>query len=302
MRRTSPAGIGVALVALAWPGLVAAQSVEGTVRTLAGLPLDSATVQVGDRSIMTDRSGSFRISGLEAGRYTLTTRRIGYRTSRIAIELRDSTLSVEIRLSAAEPVQLQTVIVEATRTGLYGVVADRDLRPLPGAEVRVLGKRGRARRTDGLGRFAFPDIEGGDFFVVVRLAGHAERRFSVSIAEGQGREVMVRLLRAEGRALGGGNAERWDQFELERRLAWAFNRDVWTREELKRFGSIRLCDIPMVRALVGPDPEVILDGWRRFPDACAWNADEVELLELPRGPSRRRGGPYSGVLRVWLGN
>jgi len=293
---------GLALLAGLWDAPAAAQTIEGTVRDLAGRPLEGAEVRAGDQSATTGSDGTFRLGGLSAGAYVLTTRRLGYRPSRVEVRLSAETpLLVEIRLSPAPPVQLAPVIVEARRTGLHGVVAGSALGPLAGVAVKVFGKRGSERRTDASGRFAFPEVHGGDFFVTVTHPGHRTRRFSISIDRERGREVSIRLVPAE-RVRGMGNAERWDQYELERRLAWAFDRNVLTREELRRYGTTRLCDIPMLRALAGPDPAVIVDGWRRYPDACAWNADEVELVELSPAPRARRGSRRgSGVLRIWLG-
>ena len=85
-----------------------------------GEPLVAATVQVIDteHNTVTDSEGSFRISGVEQGSYTLLVRFIGYQNVEKEIDLadKDDRESVEISL---EPigVDLEDVIITASPTG-----------------------------------------------------------------------------------------------------------------------------------------------------------------------------------------
>jgi hypothetical protein len=238
-------------------------------------------VQLGGRAATSDSTGAFRIEGLVPGRYQIAVRCVGYHPYRAAVDVTGDGGVVLIHLDPTPPVMLPPVIVEGHRTGVYGVIADLDLQPMPGARVHLLGPRGGAILTDSSGRFAFPHAA-GDYLVRVSLAGYQERRFSLSVSRGKGREVSVALAAATPRYLEPGRAELAALVDLERRLAWARPRNVLTRRELVRFGAISLCEIPELRNLLGSSTWGIVDGWRNYHDICVFQADEVELVEWGR--------------------
>jgi hypothetical protein len=288
----------LALLALGLPSPLLAQTVRGVVLDLDGTPLGGAEVLLATRTATTNADGEFRVDQVAPGRYNLTVRLIGYHPGRTRVEVSATDpVNLEIRLVRA-PTVLPPVIVEGRRIGLYGVVGDTAFRPLAGAQVQLLGEGGGATRTDSLGRFAFSDADGGDYLVRVSLAGHRERRFSVRVEPGRGREVTVTLVPADRRYRAPGRGELWALRDLDQRLAWSFDRFVLSREELARFGSISLCDIPEIRSTAGIEPIGIVDGWRTFHNICSVRADEVELVEWGSDLCREPTGTAAAMFRT----
>ena len=258
------------------------QSVTGIVRAIAdsGAPLAGVDVVIGNRKATTNERGAFRIDSLSPGQYPLIVRRIGYRAiyGRVPVVLKEPT-RLEYYMMPA-PYLLPTLVVESQRTGIYGVVVDSSLQPLLGAKVAVMGYRGDQMLTDSAGRFAFPNAKDGDYLVSVTSPGYAERRLGVEVPRGKGREMSFRLVPQRWLLREPGVAEAlWD---LSRRLATTFRRGRMTASELRRFGSMRLCDVPKLISVAGDPTTVVLNGVRvlRRISLCHWRMDEIELIEL----------------------
>lgn len=268
----------------------AGHSIRGIVRDTAAAPVAGAEVLLGQRRTETDAAGRFRLDGLDGREYLVTVRAIGYYASRTRVGVpRDDEL--EIWLMPA-PVLLPVIVVEGRRTGVYGVVGDTAYRPALGAKVELLGARGGVELTDSLGRFAFPDAGGGAYLLRVTLPGYTERRRFLTLERDEGREVTVLLapVAPGSRAVAGAAAAAlWD---LDRRLAWSTNRDRWTRAELDRYGSLPVCELPVVRRLVGSEMVLLVDGHEvYFGDAaCSWRADEIDLMEWGEDACREPSG------------
>jgi hypothetical protein len=164
---------------------------------------------------------------------------------------------------------------------------------------------GRDLVTDSAGYFAAPRTHGGAYLVVVDHPGFDERRLSLEVPKGKGRELSFRLSPLhESRTSPGREEALW---ELGRRLAFGIRRARMMPQELRNFGSMRLCDIPKLRVLAGDPTTVVLNGVTvlREVSLCAWRADEVAILELcsqgsctnPDAPSPLRYPDPSGRQR-----
>ena len=177
-------GVQPARTARAVVALRPAAAAAGRVVDVRGRPVNGATVTIaaaGDedprvdagepRSIDTADGGRFRVAGLDPDRgYRLEVERRGYAPA-------GETLSPG---GSKEWTGLEIVLVPGGSA--VGRVVDREKRPVPGAEVRLLGDGGAADatgagadRTDVEGRFRILDLHAGRFTLSVRAAGFAPR-------------------------------------------------------------------------------------------------------------------------------
>ena len=299
-------------ILLAAPAVMAAQqplqSVTGVVRDTAGAAVSGADVLVGSRRTTTGPSGTFRVDSLRPGQYPITIRLVGFRPvhSRVIVVATEPT-EMEYFLVAA-PFLLDPIVVESRRTGIYGAVGDTSYKAAVGARVQVAGLNGGEVLTDSMGRFAFPEADRGMYMVRVTYPGYSERRFSVEVRKGEGRELGVLLTRATE------SPSRIDAAAVEdlgHRLAVGLSQERITTTELQRSGSLGLCDVPKVKSglrnMAGNSLTVILNGvtvMRDFDVAslCSWRADEVELVEWNADICRDRTGTVAMLMGTWCGN
>ncbi len=270
------------------PSLLSAQGVQvvrGTVRDGAGAPLAGAEVLLDRRLTSTGPEGAFRIDSVEPGTHFLTVRLPGYVPIRAQIEVDAKRPSVLSYTMTPAPFQLPPVVTALSRTGIYGAVGDTAHHPLRGVRVEAAGVKGGVTFTDSLGGFAFSAADRGVYLLRITHPGYGERRFSLELKPGEGRQVIAVL--SPSRQL----ASRADDqaFEaLHSRLAFGLHRDRMPQSELERYGTQGLCDIPQVAAEVGRSGStttVILNGVTallEFPvsSLCAWRADDVSLIEF----------------------
>lgn len=269
------------LAALLMPGTAAAQDLIVLVVNEQNQPLAGAVGQLGDQQATTGASGMLRFTGLAAGTHTLAIRFVGYRPVVRSVEVGAGAPTRELVKMEPAPYALPPVIVDATRPGLYGTVTDDRLAPLPGARVELLGTRGRAVLADSGGGFAFP-LAAGPNLLRITHPGFLERRFSITIPDEGGQEVLVHLAADRGFARTPGNGELNALRDLRSRLAWGNRRDVMTREEMARFGTISVCDTPILNSVTRDrrgSTLGVVDGWEVTWNVCAFQADEVELVE-----------------------
>lgn len=199
-------------------------------------------------------------------------------------------------------VLLPTIVVQGQRGGIYGKVGDTAYRALPGAQVTLLGPGGSEVLSDSLGSFAFPKLSDGTYMLRVSKPGFTERRISVELRSGKGKEFTFllapephpRFAPGEGAAL----------FDLGRRLALGFRRERMVATELERYGSLSVCDVPRVRSLIGTGQIGVLNGADTLAprQVCAWRMDELELIEfMAGGLARGPGGPRrsAGYVIIW---
>lgn len=274
------------------PGSASAQgavhSVIGVVRDTAGTLVAGANITIGTRSTVSDSRGLFRVDSLRPGIYPLLVRLVGFTPVRSQVPvLPGETAELEVFLEHA-PYLLPTVVVEGNRTGIYGTVGDTGFRAVVGATVQLLGTNGGAVQTDSMGRFAFPEADRGAYLVTVTFPGYTERRQSVVMRRGEGRELALFLAPTGEGALAIPGTVLQD---LRLRLASGLRTERLMGADLARHQDRGLCDIPQLRSEVGETTTVLVNGttlMREYPihALCAWRADEVEFLEFGRDVCR----------------
>jgi hypothetical protein len=273
---------------LFWFGSLSAQqyrSIGGTVRDTAGAPLEGAELLFGNRSVSTNAQGAYRIDSLRIGNVFLTVRFAGYVPIRATIRIEPTRPNDLSFVMTRAPFLLPPIVTEVRRTGIYGAVGDTFQRPLRGVRVQVAGVNGGVKFTDSLGAFAFPAADRGAYLVRMTYPGFGERRFPVELNPGEGRQIVAVLSPSRVSA-----SREDDQVfdDLRRRLAFGLRRNFLTPDELTRYGSQGLCEIPRIFAMVGrfsTTTTVLLNGTTtlyNFPvsSLCAWRADDVSLVEF----------------------
>ena len=122
------------LVCLA--SVASAATVSGRVLDGAGHPVAGSSVSVAElgRATTTDRDGTFRLGDVPAGRYTVTTRHIGYLSSATVIAVSNTDLTLAITLERGAQ-RIEPVNVTATRTPISDAASPLSTSVLTGADV-----------------------------------------------------------------------------------------------------------------------------------------------------------------------
>jgi carboxypeptidase family protein len=280
-------------------------TVRGYVKDTEGalVPEVEITLESPRRITRTDSRGYFRLDSIPEGVRRLRARRIGYlAVNPVIVVPHPGKDTLEI-IMLQMPQLLDAIEVKVNRKGIYGVVGDSAYRALPGTLVELLGAR-LADTTDEQGRFAFEEIKDYRHFVLrVSRVGYYGRLISVD--HDKGREFSIFLSEYKQGSFDWANSREAGSAlaDLATRLAMEPRRTRMTREELTRFGTMALCDIPKVRSIVGRDPSIILRGttWYRAASLCAWNADQIDLLEWGGDPCKEAWKSIAEVLSVWCG-
>ncbi|MFN2565908.1 MAG: carboxypeptidase regulatory-like domain-containing protein [Gemmatimonadaceae bacterium] len=298
-------GLAIGLVVVAAVPPLAAQgpvqSVVGVVRDTAGVPLGGAQVQLGQRHTTTNALGAFRVDSVRPGEYPLTIRLLGYAPVRTRVAV-VATAPTELEYFLVHaPVVLPTLMVPGRRTGIYGTVGDTAYRVAVGAKVELLGPGGGTVVTDSMGRFAFPNADRGQYMVRVTFPGYTERRIAVELKRGEGRELGVLLAPSFERRSRGEESALQD---LSQRLSFGLQRERLSATELARHGAVSVCDLAQLRAEVGPEIVLIVNGttvFQRWPlsSLCSWRADEVELVEFGRDACAEATRTVAELLGTW---
>lgn len=291
-------------LALAGPPQMPVRTIHGMVRVVgdSGAPLAGAVVQIGTRTATSAADGSFRVDSIPFGMQQVVIRRIGYQASRSVISINDSSQDFWEFFLHRSPYRLPDEMVEASRTGLFGVVTDRLLKPLARAKVEVIGNGGGTQVTDTAGRFAFPNALVGAYMVRTSLKGFVERRLMLEVERGKGMELSIALTPGEWRKTS--HADAAALFDLRRSLAFGLRRERMVGEEIARYGSLSVCEVPRVRLAGGDRASAILNGERIMPpgELCSWNMDEIAMIQFITGSSRRtaRGPVRAGAgIVIW---
>jgi hypothetical protein len=154
------------------------------VRDETGAPLGNALVvldaQGNRQSQRTNDDGVFRFPRVIPGAHELTTLWIGYRSDVRAIQVPAEGLNVQIVLRRNVAL-VDTMHVTARQPGIYGTVVEhKDLRPLPGVEVQVLGS-GLHSTTKDDGHFQFPLMRPGAYVVHLKRDRYTAGMISVVV-------------------------------------------------------------------------------------------------------------------------
>lgn len=266
---------------LAMAGEASAQVIV-QVQDEQGRPVPGADGQLGSVSASAGPDGLLTFAAVPPGPHLLTIRAIGFRPDQRELVI-GAALTVRFTVTLVQmPVMLAPVVVQATRPGVYGIVSTTRLAPLVGAQVHLMGRRGRIVRTDSAGRFAHPEAF-GPYMLRISAPGFEDLRLSVAVPEGEGREVLAQLNQARPGYRGASNRERWIQHELSFRLAWANPLEVLTRTELEQYGVRSICEVPQlaaaIRMMQAQRASAVIDGDFRVPDPCMIRAHQVMLVE-----------------------
>jgi hypothetical protein len=177
-------------------------------------------------------------------------------------------------------------------------------------KVQLAGRGGGEAVTDSSGRFAFPSSSEGQYVFRATHPGYAEERLFLELKKGEGKELGIRLrpsreiiARADEQAIE----------DLGHRLAANLPGDRLNASQLNRYGSQGLCEVnQLVRRVaegVGREDNVIiiLNGTMVMENMsvrnlCAWQADDVELVEFGRDICRDVTRTLVDLLNVWCSN
>jgi hypothetical protein len=268
--------------------------VRGVVKDTDMAPVAGVEVLIAgrSRSATTDAQGRFVLDSVPGGKVRLTVRRVGYLAIHPTVSVPqppDETLEV-ILLPFAQ--QLEPLQVDIPRRAVSGVVGDTGYRAIPGATVELVGAK-REVLTDSTGRFSFDDLKSGHYMLRVARAGYQTRVVGVDLT-GAGRDysIFMHKLRPGRVEWADSRQAIWALEGLSLRLSMEPKRNRMTRDELVRYGTTALCDIPRIRALVRDYPTVIMRGTDRLIGAelCGWSADQMDLIEWGGNACRVVGG------------
>ncbi len=180
------------------PGIAQAQSVivTGTVRSSAGLPIQGALVLMDSvqsaRVFRTTAAGRFQFSGVPPGVHNLEVEALGYRVVERDFTVGDADLNLDIVLTPRGPQPLDSIVVRAERTGVFGIIANaEDLTPVSGVRVQVIGAA--QATTDSAGKYDMPRVKPGSYLVRLSREGFADKTWSISVARNKGYEFSALL-------------------------------------------------------------------------------------------------------------
>lgn len=216
------------------PGLLAGRILDET-----GAPVGGAVLRatLGARTIIADADadGDYRISGLAAGVWLVSVRRLGYRPVAIEVVMPPEGLRRDLFVETAK-VSLDPVLIAARWTGIRGLVGDaRRITPLPGATVSIVGSDASVG-TDSLGQFALSVPGGRAVLLRVERMGYATRVMSVRVPAERYLDVELPL-----DTVGRPAMDAWVWRDLDRRLKYATPRAAQvTREELEASDAVSL--------------------------------------------------------------
>ncbi len=180
MRLTCTAAILAVLCACST--FASAQSATGAIEgrvidAVSGQPLPGATVLVEGSSVTTstDRTGSFRITGVEVGERTLLISYLGSKDAQVTVTIRPGAV-----VSTAE-IKLEKLVYSETVTVTADFIRDADARALN--QQKTAPNISNVVSADQLG--SFPDKNAAD--TTQRIPG-----VSISKDQGEGRYVLIR--------------------------------------------------------------------------------------------------------------
>jgi hypothetical protein len=280
-------------------------TVRGAVKDTEGAAVQNVEIilETPLRSTRTDAAGHFALDSVPEGERRFLVRRIGYLALRYSVRVPQAPADTLRIIMIHVPQQLAPIDVQVERKGIYGVVGDTAYHALPGTLVEILGAR-IADTTDERGRFSFEGLKQRQYVLRVSREGYYGRMISVDYT-GKGRDFSVFLTEYNRGTFDWANSREAAIAlpDLAIRLAMEPKRYRMTREELQRFGTMALCDIPRIRSQVGPEPNVVLRGitWYRNVDLCSWSADQLDLVEWGADPCKEAWKSIAEVLSMYCG-
>ena len=172
--------------------------VSGTVRIPEGNPVAGVLVTLTAgfpiRSARTDAAGSFRFVGVAEGSLELRVTLPGFSPWLRRLDVKNgATVSVDVVIQPLVQT-LDSALVTAMRSGIFGVIADMEtLKLLDSAVVQVIGFRSADTTRNG-GEFNLHRVTGGRNYVVrVARRGYRTRVASVTVPTRGGVELLAFL-------------------------------------------------------------------------------------------------------------
>lgn len=258
-----------------------------------GIPSVLVRARQGDdvREARSDSLGQYRVVGVWAGAWTVTTRRIGYMSDSASVRVTDAGLRHDRQLVPAAT-RVGAQVITAAWAGVRGVVGDRTYQPLSGATVELVGRDLRGT-VSAEGTFAIPHTPGAPLLLRVRAPGHETRLVSARVPADGSVELSVLLDVQQGNGASLVVAD-----ELDMRMAWSSPLSAYlTREDVLDAGTRDL------RLALELAPAVNRKGLRVERTACvfvdglprpgmpidAFHPDQVEFIEMYAGTADRSG-------------
>ena len=297
------AAVAVLLSVRTLPAQINPRTVRGTVRDIAGQPVDQVQVlaMTAGRKTLTGADGRFQLDSLAQGEERFLFRRLGFNPLEVSFVIDSTETEIAARMTPVAQ-ELKPVVVRGRRSGVFGTVTDVFDHPIAGADVVVLGGA-VATTTDSQGRFSLPTVPAGTFMLRVRKRGYFALRHAVTLPVGQALDVSLllgpvpdglsnrRINRLAG--YGGIIDAAWDEHASRRVRCTGGNSVFVPREELAELRELRL-DLALPRAAsaagrgFGPTElrnyAIFIDGQngQGWP-LSAIAADHVEAVEIYRG-------------------
>ena len=223
-----------AVVVNAAPPKPGARKIAGVVRDTIGFPIDGVEVTIASshRRATSSGNGAFAFENIGPGTYEVRARKLGYAPQTRTIVV-DSAGGTGAFAMMPIPIPLLPVISSATRGGLSGVVGDTSFRPLPGAQVRIIGHSDWTQ-TDSLGAFYIP-VRPGNYTVAISEPGFDFKVVGVIVPSDSGRRITA-YLTPQSHPPSVREVHNLEDFAS--RMAWRTvqNSKVFTRAELEERG------------------------------------------------------------------
>ncbi|HLB11961.1 MAG TPA: carboxypeptidase regulatory-like domain-containing protein, partial [Dehalococcoidia bacterium] len=147
-------------------GAQATFGISGTVTGQAGAPLAGVTISLtgaATTTVVTDANGSYSLTGLANGNYTLTPSLAGFAFTPVTTDVTINAASVSGRNFAGAQV--------AGTFAVSGTVTNQTGAPLSGVTIALTGAAVRTVATDASGNYSLTGLANGSYTVTPSLAG-----------------------------------------------------------------------------------------------------------------------------------
>jgi len=275
-------------------------TLTGTVVDSLGRPVEDADVAIFQlqRRFRTGLEGKFVFDNIKPGKYTITTKRIGYLADTRKVSVGDKGGSLQITLKRAA-FSLPSVITTAERGGLSGVIADTGYRPMPGVKVHVIGTSHQVE-TDSVGAF-FAPVPPGHYLVDVTRNGYDRQLISVTVPANAGRQIAAWMVPQTEKPNPRIGANLYDM-RVRQIRAGPVSGQHFTREDIDRAGWTELREVASVAAgrLMNQNCPVIINGGPTVKELWEITTREVEYVETytQRAPVPTVNAPRQGDITV----
>jgi hypothetical protein len=173
------------------PSPVIEEVVYGYVYDTEGNQMEGVTVIIThplfSTSTETDSEGYYEFRHHDTGECTLTYKMDGYKTRILTVIL-----------GGAPSLKVADIIMETTKKGsISGYVLNAKGNALESASIQIKGtKTTSATTSDGEGYFEFADLDADTYIVTVKMKGYKKARQTVSLADGEDKEIEVTMKKA----------------------------------------------------------------------------------------------------------